>query len=81
MRKWREYPSWMVLHGSSNTLWHEADEPPIPDKNILTKFRDNGQFCYDIDNVCWLDDKEDWETHWVNNSIVAWCYIDDLLNK
>lgn len=22
-------------------LWHEADEPPIHDKNILTKFRDH----------------------------------------
>lgn len=62
-------------------LWHEADEPPIHDKNILTKFRDNGQFCYDIDNVCWLDDNEDWETHWSNNNIVAWCYIEDILSN
>ena len=60
-------------------LWHEANEPPIHDKNILTKFIDHGQVCYDIDNVCWLDDKEDWETHWGNNNIVAWCYIEDLL--
>ena len=60
-------------------LWHEADETPISDKNILTKFRDHGQLCYDIDNVCWLDDNEDCETHWVNNTIVAWCYIEDLL--
>lgn len=60
-------------------LWHEADEPPIPEKNILTKFRDHGKLCYDIDNVCWLDDNEDWETHWGNNNIVAWCYIEDLL--
>ena len=60
-------------------LWHEANEPPIPGKNVLTKFRDNGQYCYDIDNLCWLDDKEDWETHGINNTIVAWCYIEDLL--
>ena len=60
-------------------LWHAAYETPIPGKNVLTKFRDNGQYCYDIDNVCWLDDKEDWETHGINNTIVAWCYIEDLL--
>lgn len=60
-------------------LWHETDETPIPGKNILTKFRDNGQYCYDIDNVCWLDDNEDWETHLSNNNIVAWCYIEDIL--
>lgn len=60
-------------------LWHEADETPIHDKDILTKFRDHGHYCYDIDNVCWLDDNEDWETHWSKNNIVAWCYIEDLL--
>ena len=53
-------------------LWHEADEPPIHDKNILTQFRDHGKLCYDVDN-------EDWETHWSNNHIVAWCYIEDIL--
>ena len=60
-------------------LWHEADEIPIHDKNILTKFIDHGHYCYDIDNVCWLDDNEDWETHLSNNNIVAWCYIEDIL--
>lgn len=58
-------------------LWHEAKEQPILGGRILTKFICEGQYYYDVDNVTGLD--EDWETHCIEDKIVEWCYIGDIL--
>lgn len=77
-----QYTFMYAIKWFKENIWHEPEERPIEGKHIVTKSADDGRYCYDIDNVSWLDPyRETWEVYCINNKIKAWCYIEDLLPK
>lgn len=77
-----QYTFMYAIKWFKENIWHEVNEEPAEGKYIITKFSDGSEYYYDIDNICWLDRPlETWRQHCTNNTILAWCYIDDLLNK
>ena len=61
-----------------NTLWHDAKEEPEEHKFIITQWLHEGEICYEADRT---QPKVDWQNHVVENNIIQWCYIEDLLTK
>lgn len=77
-----QYTFMYAIKWFKENIWHAVYEEPAEGKYIITKFSDGSKYCYEIDNICWLDRlSETWRQHCTNNTILAWCYIDDLLNK
>lgn len=61
-----------------NTLWHRAKEEPEEHKFIITQWLHEGEICYEADRT---QPKVDWQNHVVENNIIKWCYIEDILPK
>lgn len=60
------------------TIWHDAKEEPEEHKFIITQWLHEGEICYEADRT---QPKVDWQNHVVENNIIKWCYVDDLLPK
>lgn len=59
-------------------IWHEAKEEPEEHKFIITQWLHEGEICYETDRT---QPKVDWQNHVVDNNIIKWCYVEDLLTK
>lgn len=59
-------------------IWHKAKEEPEEHKFIITQWLHEGEICYEADRT---QPKVDWQNHVVENNIIKWCYIEDLLTK
>ena len=60
------------------TIWHDAKEEPEEHKFILVQWLHEGEICYEADRT---QPKVDWQNHVVDNNIIKWCYVEDLLTK
>ena len=59
-------------------IWHDAKEEPEEHKFIVTQWLHEGEICYEADRT---QPKVDWQNHVVDNNIIKWCYVEDLLTK
>lgn len=59
-------------------IWHDAKEEPEEHKFIITQWLHEGEICYEADRT---QPKVDWQNHVVENNIIKWCYVEDLLPK